>query len=341
MYLYAAAPTLERLTIYDNQAGEYGGGIAFYNASPRLARGLTVYSNAADLGGGLSATYASMPALEDAWIHSNQARIDGGGCFVGQDSAPTLTNVRIDANEARGAEARGGGIVFDDSDGVLHNVVVRGNRSAWRGGGLSLHWGSQPTLEEVILAGNEAIEGGGAFIYNSNPVLRHLVLAGNAAQTDGGGLYLLAAGAQLSDSILAFNTAARGPTVYAGDGSSGTSMQYSLFWAGSGAGVTGATPGSSSVVADPRFVASSTGEWEEADYRLEAGSPAIDAGASGSGQADPDDSRPDLGAWGGPRAGAWDLDGDGVAPAWNVYGTAGSSGADCDDEDASVRNCAM
>ena len=56
---------------------------------------------------------------------------------------------------------------------------------------------------------------------------------------------------------------------------------------------------------------------------------------------DPDGSRSDIGAWGGPGADDWDLDEDGY-PSWWQPGTYDSTeypplGLDCDDDDRGVR----
>ena len=71
-------------------------------------------------------------------------------------------------------------------------------------------------------------------------------------------------------------------------------------------------------------------------YHLAADSPLVDAGDPAL--LDPDGSPSDMGAFGGPFADAWDLDGDGWASWWlpGGYDSATSPGFDCDDEDPKV-----
>lgn len=64
--------------------------------------------------------------------------------------------------------------------------------------------------------------------------------------------------------------------------------------------------------------------------------PLVDAGDPSS--RDPDFGPPDLGAWGGPEAIGWDLDGDGYDSWWRPgpYDAPTSPSLDCDDADPAV-----
>lgn len=75
------------------------------------------------------------------------------------------------------------------------------------------------------------------------------------------------------------------------------------------------------------------------DFHLTLGSPLVDAGDPTV--LDPDGSPSDIGAFGGPGAGSWDLDGDGD-PEWWQPGLYDASypalGWDCDDSDPAIHS---
>ena len=87
---------------------------------------------------------------------------------------------------------------------------------------------------------------------------------------------------------------------------------------------------------DPQYLDISSADPLDWDLHLSAASPLIDAGSG----LDPDGSPADIGAFGGPNADLWDLDGDGW-PSWWQPGayepvTYPALGLDCDDRDPDV-----
>ena len=82
----------------------------------------------------------------------------------------------------------------------------------------------------------------------------------------------------------------------------------------------------------------SSGSTSLTDVRLSSSSPLIDSGDNAI--LDPDNTVSDVGAWGGPNADNWDLDGDGFAAKWEgdtyVPSLDIALGWDCDDSDARV-----
>jgi len=92
------------------------------------------------------------------------------------------------------------------------------------------------------------------------------------------------------------------------------------------------------VSADPEYIDASALDSTAWDLHLSPSSLLMDGGATLL--SDPDGSRSDIGAYGGPEAGLWDLDGDGY-PLWWQPGpydpaTYPALGWDCDDHDADV-----
>lgn len=333
LYLYASAPVLTRVRVQENQAQGYAGGVGFYNSSPKKVLGLEVSSNRARSGAGLYIAYASSPELSYGWVAFNRAEEDGGGLHICLDSTPVLRNFRFDQNEALGDAARGGGGLVDAASLLLQNSVVRGNLSAYEGGGLAFDLGASPVLENVVIAQNVAQLGGGIFSAASQPLLKQLVVAENSAAQAGGGIALSLSTLQLQDSIVAYNQmGAIDNNLFSEEGNSGVSLGQSLWWSEAGeAAISGVS--SSVMVAEPYFQALAGAEPTAGDYRLAWPSAAINGGSSATEQLDPDGSAADLGAYGGPRAAAWDLDADGLGPVWNPYDAAAPP-QDCDDEQA-------
>lgn len=102
-----------------------------------------------------------------------------------------------------------------------------------------------------------------------------------------------------------------------------------------GSGVVVNTAGGTNPVVDPQLVDTS-GDAVDWDLRLGGSSPLVGQGGVpfNAFSADPDGSASDLGAWSGPDADGWDLDGDG----WNRFWQPGSwsggyaaLGLECDD----------
>ncbi|MFM7204343.1 MAG: MopE-related protein [Myxococcota bacterium] len=334
LYLYASAPTLKRVRVERNQAQGFAGGIGFYNSSPKSVQGLEVFYNRARSGAGLYIAYASSPVLSYGWVAYNQSEEDGGGFHICLDSTPVLTHFRFDENTVQGESGRGGGGLVDAASLQLRNSMVRGNVSAYEGGGLAFDLGATPVLENVVIARNSARLGGGLFSAASQPVLKQLVVAENSASQAGGGIGLSFSTLQLQQSIVAYNRVGSvANNLFSEEGASGVSLGQTLWWSDNGEAAISGLNSSGVLVAEPYFQALAGGDPSGGDYRLAWPSAAIDGGSSAEALLDPDGSAADLGAFGGPAAAVWDLDADGLSPSWNPYNS--SSGEfDCDDEQA-------
>ncbi|MEA3376525.1 MAG: right-handed parallel beta-helix repeat-containing protein [Chloroflexota bacterium] len=169
---------------------------------------------------------------------------DRGGGMLGVDSSPTVRHVTFSGNKAMTGD--GGGMVNVGSHPTLTNVVFSGNRATWGGGGMANSGTSSPTLTNVTFSGNRAVEGGAIHNADSSPALVNAILWGNEAST----------GAQIHN-------------VYP----SASDVKYS--------DVEGGYPGTANIDSDPLFVAPvAPGEapTTTGNYRLQAGSPAVDGG---------------------------------------------------------------
>jgi hypothetical protein len=176
------------------------------------------------------------------------------------DSQPKLTNCTFIANSVE--LKYGGGMRNYNSTPILINCVFVGNSGASQGGGMYNHRHSKPSLTNCMFSANTAAKGGGIRnVLESNPTLINCTFSSNQADAGwGGGIdNIYNSRPKLTNCILW------------GDGNeisnsdiSTTTVSYS--------DVQGGWPGIGNIDADPLFA--------DADLRLSAGSPCIDAGVN-------------------------------------------------------------
>jgi len=289
-----------------------GGGVYVRSASPTLLD-LTIRDNTAWDGAGLYVADGAAPQLGNVIIADNVAADDGGGLYSWQ-SAPVLTHVRIAGNVAQGEDG-GGMVVKEYSAPVLTNVVFAGNVAPDDGGGLRVK-DSDADLHNVAFVGNQAGDGGALAVKSSLATLSGVVMAYNAASSQGGAIYEKNGGSAALDHCNAWSNT---PNNYDGNG-----------------GMVDPTGTNGNVSVQPWFLDTSAPDAVDWDLHLAATSPLIDAGDPAI--LDPDGTPSDMGAFGGPDAGGWDLDGDGYPLWWlpGPYNAATSPGMDCDDHDGAV-----
>lgn len=116
----------------------------------------------------------------------------------------TITGGNADGTGAdgSGADGCGGGLRLDGASPTLQNVRIAGNRAV-RGGGLCLTGGAAPAIANALIAENTATEaGGGAYAdQGSAGAFTHVTITANAAPT-GGGLYALDSSPTVHGSIV-------------------------------------------------------------------------------------------------------------------------------------------
>ena len=303
---FESSPTLTNCTITGNTNWR-GSGVYCISSSPVLTN-CRITENA---GGGVYC-WDSSPTLTDCTITGNTGDYMGGGVYCDGESSPTLTHCTITGNTSE----MGGGVYCDgESSPTLTHCIIANNVANYEGGGVSCRFGSSPILTQCTITGNVATwNGGGVSCYQSSPSLANCTITGNAAKY-GGGVYCSGSSPSLTNCTIAGNTAERkGSGVYC-SGSSPTLTNCILWNLGDeidGVAVTAYSciedgrERDGSINADPLFV-----DPENGDYRLQEGSPCIDAG-------DPDAAfndaclppglgteRCDMGAYGGPDNCAW------------------------------------
>jgi hypothetical protein len=167
-----------------------------------------------------------------------------------------------------------GGGVFGVS-GAIRNNVIAGNSAVQLGGALALCSG---VIENNLIVGNSA--GWGGAISFSNALFRNNVVAGNTASLHGGGLAYVGTSpydppprGSISNCIIWGNTAPTGPQVYDSVLPTYCCIQD---WLGGGEGNFSDDP----QFVDPDGPDDDPNTFEDNDYRLLSNSPCIDAGTN-------------------------------------------------------------
>ncbi len=234
-------------------------------------------------------------ATEYAKVSDSVFRGNGPGEY-GSGVRTASDNVVLERCIIEGNRAEDGGGVRGNTE--LRDCIVRGNHASYRGGGV---FGDRIRIINSVIADNTAVGNGGGVYAESvaaagsqiignvsqagaggidtlhELVATNCVVAGNfAGQWSGGGVFVTSGTATLSNCILWHNTAPRGAQL-------GVGLTASLVAAfnnveGGRKGVwrpenqVNFTWKRSNIDADPLFVNPDAG-----DYRLQAGSPCIDA----------------------------------------------------------------
>lgn len=279
IFCNSSNPSLVNVSLIDNIATELAGGIfCYYYSNPSLNDILITGNTADTLGGGIFCAYASDPILKNVTIADNSTNwLGGGACIIGSD--PTFEDVIISGNSAD----RGGGCYIEGSSPILENVSFIDNSATGPngyGGGVYCYDYSNPTLQNVLIANNNALYGGGIFSYNADPTLDKVTITGNTASTEGGGVFNgVASDPVITNSIL-WNDIPEEINIVGGS----VTVTYS--------DIEGGFTGTGNIDTDPLFANPSSD-----DYHLQAISPCIDAGDPDSQYFDPDGTVADMGAF--------------------------------------------
>ena len=240
----------------------------------------------------------------------SETRIDGGGTL----STVSLRN-------------------WEPPETVLEGFTIQGGEgSEFHGGGIFVEWGS-PTIRYNVVTTNRAGIAGGVYVRNGGATVHNNLIVGNDAREGGGGITCSACSGAFRYNTLVDNTSRDGHVgeyfwgsadfignvLVAREEERGYAFRvmdwredreyvisHNLLWpddfdwAGSFDGNRWDEASQAELRADPLFVAAEAG-----DYHLSSDSPARDAGPAED--TDPDGSRADLGAFGGPD-GDWPWD---------------------------------
>jgi hypothetical protein len=285
--------------------------------------GFTVRNGKAAYGGGIRIDGASS-TIRNSILTKNAATGSsgrGGGIgVIGVQAHPAITCTQFLGNTA---DYEGGGLESTYSaNPYLRSNVFEGNRAPY-GAAIGVHWSGRLDLGWTQLLANQAsVDGGGihAGVPYGNVLVRQVWFKGNKAGHYGGGMWVAAGLAEVLNSTFDGNQAAEGGGIAAGYGSlvsvastlfvrntttntasaalvnaqgSNTSVvnHYNGFFGNSAGTNFKGTYGDKGVVLLPSFGSSCCPD---------PGSPALNAGILDFHFNDPDNSRNDIGACGGP-----------------------------------------
>ena len=263
-----------------------GGGVKISRSSPQII-GNVITANQAFNGQGIS-IYRGSPLIQDNVIRLHKSiGSRGGGIYISGDSASEIRGNLISDNNS----VHGGGIsLWGAGAPFIHGNEIRDNTAGPRpslpaygdGGGIHM-WGSEPLIVQNVIADNSAGDGGGMYYLlptgSQGPQLINNTIAHNTA-AKGAGIFASGKGhGKLINNLIVTNndqTALhcenRWPTDSTIFISNNAFSPQGMAYGGLCADVVGSN---GNISADPLFVDALSG-----DYRLRAGSPAIDVGDS-------------------------------------------------------------
>ncbi len=277
-------------------SGNAGGGLSNFSGATMTLTGCTVSGNTAPGGGGGLANGGTL-TMANCTISGNKTTgFDAAGAGLVNSGAATLTNCTISGNSADGYTFGGGvsqGAAAGTNPGnklTLISCTISGNSATFGGGllikgatltncvisnntanaGGGLYGGG--TLTNCTIAGNTAILGGGLF---GGGTLTNCTISNNSAQI-GGGADLARSPSTLTNTIVAGQKAG-------GDVSGKASGSNNLIGTGGSGGLVNGVNGNIVGVANPLLAPLGNYGGPTQTMPLLPGSPAIDAGISGTG----------------------------------------------------------
>lgn len=291
----AGALTVTDAAVLTNTATTSGGGIFNDGSGTMTIKNVAISGNKAMSGAGIYND--GVTTLDSSTVNGNSAGADKGGGIYNQGTL-TISNAVFNNNSAPATGGVGGAIYNTSAGGkvTLTTTTISGN-SGYSGGGIGNETSATATVDRSTISGNSATGIGGG-IYNRSGGVVSLVnstLSGNKVTGGAGaGIDTFGATAILTNVTVTGNTSSAlgnvgvstsGPTTLknsiVADGCSGpvNSGDYNLD-AGASCKLNGPHDLSNS---NPSLGPLANNGGPTFTHALQAGSPAIDKGGSGSG----------------------------------------------------------
>lgn len=285
--------TIENNVITGCEA-QSGGGIYLYQATA-VIRGNRVtgssphaYFNGAKYGGGIYALHSTV-TLEGNTIENNDGYTNGGGVAL-RFSAATANGDSIRANDCNGS---GGGIFSEYSSLEVDHAVVIENTTAVAGGGIYHRVENLDVANSIVASNESALFGGGVYADSVWGGISNNTIDRNSAAYTGGNVFIgTAVSLEMKNNLITYGL----KYGFQANTLTGITCQYNNCYGNFPDEVFGVTPDTTNTSRNPMY-ADTTGF----DYHLLVHSGGIDTGDP-AGEDDPDGSRADQGAFGGPGA---------------------------------------
>jgi parallel beta-helix repeat protein len=287
---------LSGFTIQHGMSGFMGGGIYIDLTSPTIRHSVIQNNLATDGGGGIGIQCGS-PLIEDNVIRNNSQRSNseggsGGGIYVLCPGSARIIGNRIENNIWPGS---GGGISLNGAGTpLIKDNIISSNSAEWnprsvfsQGGGIFAINDSSALIIQNLMVANRATQGAGIYlseVEGQNPILLNNTIVGEPGWIQGGAIWV----GGFDDGVQFLNNIAVGipgaPTAGAIYCDGTFSQQPPIFtnndaYSGNGTALQGTCASQSNqngnISADPKFV-----DLVKQNYKLRAGSPAINAGTN-------------------------------------------------------------
>jgi len=263
--------------------------------STTAVSGLTIRNGKANSGGGVYIE-DSDPRICSCRIINNTAECSngiGGGIFC-KNSSPVIQECEIAWNAAIGKDESngwGGGIGIYLGSALIRNCYIHGNTATYGNAGIGVS-GAEAVIQGCVITKNRGYACSGVGCQNSEMVFINNTLANNYS-SESEGFYFIQSSPVIRNSIIWFNSNKYGYQEIGGWGGT-PDITFSNIQDG-----WGSLP---LLEENPVFI-----DTAHSNFRLDAGSPCIDAGTNDITECD----LPALDLWGNPRV--CDGDNDGAA----------------------------
>lgn len=290
---YDGSVTIEGNVISGCRA-QSGGGIYIYMTAAEVRGNRIAYAvpnvefNGMKSGGGICAIESDL-TMEGNVIEGCSGYASGGGLYS------FLGTVSMSGDSLRGNSCTGygGGIGTDRSSLAASRAVISSNSAGSFGGGIHHRWAPIDLENSIVALNGAGFIGGGLYADSAWGGVDQNTFDGNTASYGGGNVML---GAMEPTSFT--NNLITGGDMYGFQSNALTNidLRYNCFWANAPADCYLVFPDSTNRSADPMY-----SDAAAFDYHPGIHSGAVDAGDP-LGPGDPDGSRADAGAFGGPGA---------------------------------------
>lgn len=254
----------------------YGG---FTGTETVRSQRLDPHLNPSTLDGGAGGSVVTIPSgIPSSTVFDGFTIRNGGGGANGAGiniavSNPVITHNLITGNTNASG---GGGIYSNGGSPTITNNQITDNQANAGAGGVWLDSGANPRIADNIIARNSTAGiGGGILLRGGSATIVNNTIVDNQSGSTGGGLYCdTSPGGTVENNVIAFN----GSGIHKSDGT--FTEDYNDVYENSGQGYDGLSAGPHDVSQDPLLISLAT-----SDYRLNTGSPAVNAGDDGQVQA--------------------------------------------------------